>query len=614
MFLNLLNRLFRDSTQGRVSERARARELARAIELQISGAVGPAEDVLRQLLLRLPRDEDVLHLLGSLLIQQQRPAEAVAVLREVITLQPDSADAHFNLGTACSALGQFASAARHFVRAAALRPGFAAAHLALGNALKAAKEPDAAEDAYRKALSLDPQSAEAFYNLGNLCLQLARGNEAVDCYRRAVELRPSFAAAHSDYVYALNFVPGVTPEMVFNAHRAWAQQHAEPMTAAAAPIEGDFSPERPLRIGYVSPNFRDHAVSYFFESVLVRHDRHAFHTVCYSDVLRGDAVTERLKQAAGSWRDCAADSDDRLAERIRADRIDILVDLTGHTERHRLQMFARRAAPVQITWNGYANTTGMSAMDYRISDPVVDPTGMTDHLHSERLLRLPEVYMVYCPPTNAPPVGDLSAARDGRVTFGSMNALSKISAPVIELWGRILTALPEARLLLVAVPSGRTRERIARLFAAQGVASTRLEMHDRLPQREFLDMHNRIDIALDPFPFSGTTTTCQSLWMGAPVITLAGRVHAARVTTGMLTSVGLAELVANSEDEYVNIATRLARNIGKMAELRSGMRQRMLNSPLTDAVRFALHLENAYRTVWKDRCGRQAQSTKAQTS
>jgi predicted O-linked N-acetylglucosamine transferase (SPINDLY family) len=222
--------------------------------------------------------------------------------------------------------------------------------------------------------------------------------------------------------------------------------------------------------------------------------------------------------------------------------------------------------------------------------------------------------MVYCPPVDAPHIGELPAARDGRVTFGSMNALSKISAPVIQLWGRILTALPDARLLLVAVPGGRTRERIARLFAAEGVVSTRLEMHDRLPQREFLDMHNRIDIALDPFPFSGTTTTCQSLWMGAPVITLAGRVHAARVTTGMLTSIGLAELVANGDDEYVNIATRLARNIGKVAELRSGMRQRMLNSPLTDAVRFTLHLENAYRTVWKDRCGRQAQSTKAQTS
>jgi predicted O-linked N-acetylglucosamine transferase (SPINDLY family) len=230
------------------------------------------------------------------------------------------------------------------------------------------------------------------------------------------------------------------------------------------------------------------------------------------------------------------------------------------------------------------------------------------------LLRLPEVYMVYGPPTDAPEVGDLPAVRNGFPTFGSMNALSKISAPVVDLWSRILRGLPEARLLLVAVPDGRTRERISGLFAAQGVASTRLEMHDRLPQREFLDMHNRIDIALDPFPFSGTTTTCQSLWMGTPVITLAGRVHAARVTTGMLTSIGLAELVANSEDEYVNIATRLARNIGKMAELRGGMRQRMLDSPLTDAARFTLHLENAYRTVWKDRCGRQAQSTKAQPS
>lgn len=614
MFLNLLGRLFGRGPQGLDTERVRQQQIARAIELQQSGEFGAAEAVLRQLLSQRPGDGDVLHLLGSFLMQQGRHAEAAALLAEVVAVQPDSAEAHFNLASACSNLGKFRNAAIHFARAAELRRGFAEAHLGLGNALKAANEPDAAEDAYRNALRLNPQSAEAFYNLGNLCHQLGRGDEAIDCYRHAIELRPTFVAAHCNYVYALNFVPGPTAEQIFAAHREWAQQHAESLTETAPAVVSDYSPERPLRIGYVSPNFRDHAVSYFFESVLVRHDRRVFHTVCYSDVLRGDAVTERLKQAAGSWRDCAGDSDDRLAERIRADRIDILVDLTGHTERNRLLMFARRPAPVQITWNGYANTTGMSAMDFRISDAVVDPPGRTDHLHSEKLLRLPEVYMVYCPPADAPPVGVLPAVRDGRVTFGSMNALSKISAPVVQLWGRILTALPEARLLLVAVPGGRTRERITGLFAAQGIASTRLEMHDRLPQREFLDLHNRIDIALDPFPFSGTTTTCQSLWMGVPVITLAGRVHAARVTTGMLTSIGLTEIVAGSEDEYVNIATRLAQNIGKMAELRSGLRQRMLNSSLTDAARFTRHLEDAYRTVWKDRCGRQAQSTKAETS
>jgi len=614
MFLNLLSRLFRRESHGRIQEDEWRRQIARAIELQKSSDFCAAEQLLRRMLLQRPRDGDALHLLGSVVMRQGRHAEAVTLLHEVIALQPKAMEAHFNLGTACLNLGQFQRAADHFAKAAELRPEFAEAFLGLGNALKAANAPDAAEDAYRHALRLNPQSAETFYNLGNLCHQLGRSDDAVECYRRAFELQPAFVTAHSNYVYALNFVPGPTPDEVFAAHLEWARRHAEPLTLAAPGFDCDASPDRPLRIGYVSPNFREHAVSYFFESVLARHDRRLFHAVCYSDVLRDDTVTARLKQSAASWRDCAGDSDERLAQRIRADQIDILVDLTGHTERNRLQLFARRPAPVQITWNGYANTTGMSAMDFRISDPVVDPPGMTERFHSEQLLRLPDVYMVYCPPADAPPVGELPAARGGPVTFGSMNALSKLSEPVVKLWARILQALPEAGLLLVTVPAGRTRERIQGLFAAQGIDAARLEMHDRLPQQEFLRLHNRIDIALDPFPFSGTTTTCQSLWMGVPVITLAGRVHASRVTTGMLTSIGLIELVAGSEDEYVNIATRLAANIGKMAELRVGLRQRMLNSPLTDAGRFTLNLENAYRTVWKDWCGRQAQSTKAETS
>ena len=614
MFLNLLSRLFRRQSHGRIQDDDWRRQIARAIELQNSADFGAAEQLLRRMLLQLPRDADALHLLASVVMRQGRHAEAVTLLNEVVALQPQVMEAHFNLGTACLNLGQFQRAADHFARAVELRPEFAEAFLGLGNALKAANKPDAAEDAYRNALRLNPQSAETFYNLGNLCHQLGRSGEAVECYQHAFELQPAFVAAHSNYVYALNFVQGPTAEEVFSAHLEWARQHAEPLTMAAPKNACDASPDRPLRIGYVSPNFREHAVSYFFESVLARHDRHQFHTVCYSDVLREDTVTARLKQEAASWRDCAGDSDERLAQRIRADQIDILVDLTGHTERNRLQLFARRPSPVQITWNGYANTTGMSAMDFRISDPVVDPPGMTERFHSEQLLRLPDVYMVYCPPADAPPVGELPAARGGPVTFGSMNALSKLSEPVVQLWARILQALPECRLLLVTVPAGRARERIQGLFGAQGIDAVRLEMHDRLPQQEFLRLHNRIDIALDPFPFSGTTTTCQSLWMGVPVITLAGRVHASRVTTGMLTSIGLTELVAGSEDEYVNIATRLAANIGKMAELRGGLRQRMLNSPLTDSGRFTLNLENAYRTVWKDWCGRQAQSTKAETS
>jgi predicted O-linked N-acetylglucosamine transferase (SPINDLY family) len=361
---------------------------------------------------------------------------------------------------------------------------------------------------------------------------------------------------------------------------------------------------RRLRVAYVSPNFRDHAVTYFLESILECHDRERFHVICYSDVVREDEYTRRLKQSCAQWIDSSHLGDDELAETIRRDAVDILVDLSGHTERNRLLVFARKPAPLQVTWNGYANTTGMSAMDYRISDFVADPPGMTDHLHTEKLIRLPDIYMVFRPPQDSPAVNDLPAAKSGHVTFGSFNALPKITPRVISIWSRILLSVGNSRLLLAAVPAGRTRERILETFSADGIDASRIEIHDKLPTYEFLALHRRADIALDPFPFSGTTTTCHTLWMGLPIVTLEGRSHVSRTTTAMLTAMDLASLVAGSEDEYVTLAASLASDTERMAGMRQTMRARMLNSPLTDGRRFAPHLERAYREIWTTWCTR----------
>jgi len=586
-------------------------QLGAALSKQQRGLVADAEAAYRAALTETPGDADVLHLLASNLMLQGRNAEAVALLERVIALQPQCVEAYYNLAGALNALGQYPQAVLRLERVLALRPDFAEAWNNLGNTLKAAGRLDEAERSYRRALELRPAFAEAVYNLGNLLHLGGRVAEAIECYRSAFTLQPSFVTAHSNYVYALNFDPGWEPDRVFEEHLAWARVHAEPWRTRSSAPANEASPDRRLRLGYVSPNFRNHAAAYFFEPVLACHDTQRFQVYCYSDVIQADAYTARLKRYGAEWRECAQLADDALAERIRQDQIDILVDLTGHTERHRLLVFARQPAPVQVTWNGYANTTGMSAMDYRITDALADPPGMTEHLHTETLIRMPDIYMVFRPPDDSPAVNDLPAALSGRVTFGSFNAVSKITPQVVHAWSRILLSVPGARLVVATVPAGSTRDRMAAMFAANGVDPSRLELCGRLPFPEFLALHNRADIALDAFPFSGTTTTCHSLWMGLPVVTLAGQSHVARVGVSMLTNVGLTGMIADSVEEYVTIAIELAQDLERLNTLRRGLRDRMLSSPLTDAGRFTRHLEDRLRQVWALWCSRQPATGKA---
>jgi predicted O-linked N-acetylglucosamine transferase (SPINDLY family) len=600
---SLLGQLFRPRRETAREAGPMEEQLRAALGHQQSGRLAEAETIYRALLGAVPPHADVMHLLASNLMLQRRHHEAVALLERVTSLQPQSAEVCYNLGGALNALGKYERAAQCFEKALDLRPDFAEALSSLGNTLTAAGRLDEAELSYRRALGLRPDFAEAVYNLGNLLHLGGRLAEAIDCYRRAFTLRPSFVAAHSNYVYALNFDPGYEPQRVFEEHLQWARSHAEPLRRFIPHHANEAVPGRRLRIGYVSPNFRNHAAAYFFEPVLACHDARQFQIFCYSDVLQADEYTARLRQFSSEWRECAHLTDEELAEQILRDRIDILVDLTGHTKRNRLLVFARKPAPIQVTWNGYANTTGMSAMDYRITDALADPPGMTEHLHTEQLIRMPDIYMVFRPPDDSPAVNNLPAAQSGRLIFGSFNALSKLTPQVVQAWSRILSAVPGARLLLATLPAGRTRERVCGMFAAHGVESSRLELHGRLPLREFLALHHQADIALDPFPFGGTTTTCHSLWMGLPVVTLAGKSHVSRVGVSMLTNIGLTGMIARSVDDYVNIATGLAGDLGSLRALRDGLRDRMLSSPLTDAGRFTRHLEERFRQIWTTWCG-----------
>jgi predicted O-linked N-acetylglucosamine transferase (SPINDLY family) len=577
-------------------------ELGRALNQQALGDLHGAERVYRSILAEHPEHASALHLLGHVLTLQAKTAEAVSVLTRAAELAPDDADVSFNLGCALHREGQRGAAERAFRRAVDLRPGFVAAWLSLAGAMTDAHDLDAAEDCFQRALELDPGFAEAHYNYGNLLHREGRIAEALSHYRSALSLKPDFMRAHSNLVYALNFSSEHSPQVVFNEHREWARVHAEPLTRAVIPHSNPRTSGRRLRVGYVSPNFRDHAVTYFFESTLRHHDPGRIAAYCYSDVEHPDAYTERLQRAAHAWRDIAGQDDQSVAELVRGDAIDILVDLTGHTDNHRLLMFARRPAPVQVTWNGYANTTGMLAIDYRISDASADPPGMTENLHTEKLIRLPEIYMAFTPPAASPEVSAAPVLTAGHITLGSFNALSKVTDRVIKVWSEILHRLPESRLLIFTVPAGRTRDRIIGEFAEHGIAHTRVKLIPRLPLAEFLEAHARVDIALDPFPFSGTTTTCQTLWMGVPVITLAGKSHVSRVGVTMLNSVGLAQCVAESESDYVTRAIALAADRVRLQELRHGLREQMARSPLANGARLTRFLEDAYVKMWEDYC------------
>lgn len=361
-------------------------------------------------------------------------------------------------------------------------------------------------------------------------------------------------------------------------------------------------PERRLRIGYVSGDFRHHSVAQFFEPVLARHDRGGFEIFCYYNLFRVDDTTERLRRRADCWREITSLSDEAVADLVGRDGIDILVDLSGHTKYNRLLAFARKPAPVQAAWLGYLNTTGLDAIDYRITDRHASPEGLLDAFHSERLLRLPDSQWCYRPPLDCPEVTDPPTMHGGPVTFGAFSGLAKIGPQVVALWCRLLERLPDARLLVAGLGLGSIRDEYLSRFASRGVAPERVDLREFQSFWDYLAMHEAADVMLDTFPYTGGTTTCHALWMGVPVVTLVGDSAPSRGGASLLKAVGLDELVVDTPLQYLDTASSLAGDPERLATLRSGMRARMLASPLMDASRFTHHLEQAYRAMWRRWC------------
>jgi predicted O-linked N-acetylglucosamine transferase (SPINDLY family)/predicted SAM-dependent methyltransferase len=550
--------------------------------------------------------------LGNTLEKMGRVKDAEKCHVAALQLQPDYSVAHYNLGSLFLAQGRLDEAVGPLQEAIRLDPAFSEAHNNLGNVFRRQGKLEDAKQCFSEAIRLKPRSLNAVNNLGNVLKDQGRLEEAEAAYSRVLAKDPASAKAHSNLLFCLNYRSGLAKKLVFEEHQRWANVHASPRAVERVTHANSPEPDRRLKIGYVSPNFYRHSVAYFIEPVLSCHDRDRFQVICYSDVSQADAVTERFADLADKWRDTHGMDDGKLAELIRDDSVDILVDLAGHTGNNRLLVFARKPSPVQVTYLGYPNTTGVPEIDYRITDGWADPPDGSDPYHSEKLVRLPNGFLCYQPAMDGLDVSSLPAFKTGKVTFGSFNNLSKVTEEVIALWAQILKRVPSASLLIKsrALADHATCRDLRGNFANHGIAENRIELIGPIPSfSEHMALYNKIDIGLDPFPYNGTTTTCEALWMGVPVVVLAGDRHASRVGVSLLSNIGQGDLITETFDDYVDRAVRLADDVNKLGTLRKKLRNMMLRSKLTDRKRFTCSLEDAYREMWKNWCQKSTPSS-----
>ena len=538
--------------------------------------------------------------LGNSLAQVGRGAEALNCFREALRRRPGFADAHLNLGNLFKQRGLADDAMFCFNEALRHKPAFPQAHNNLAVVLTERGRHAEAIAELATALALAPDFAEAHNNLGNIYKNEGRLEQAIASFARAVELRPDFTGAHSNLLFTLNFVDGLDPMRLSDLHRDWARHHA------AGLVRDDHAnvrePGRRLKVAYVSPDLRAHACAFFVEPLLRHHDRAVVEVYAYAEVAQPDAVTARLRALTDVWRSTVGLSDAQVAALIRADGIDVLVDLAGHTANGRLLALARKPAPVQVEYLGYPATTGLEAMDWRLTDAVAEPEGQSEAYYTERLYRLPHSLWCYQPFTDMGEVSGLPAQTRGAVTFGSFNNYAKVGPRVVALWASVLEAVPGARLVMITVPAGEAQASLWQRFEALGVARERVVLHDRLDRQGYVSLFGEVDVALDPFPCNGGTTTCDALWMGLPVVALRGETFLSRASLSVLSASGLAEFAAADEAGYVALCRSLAGDLPALAALRAGLRARLANSPLLDAPGFARDIEAAYRELWRQWC------------
>jgi protein O-GlcNAc transferase len=540
--------------------------------------------------------------LGHALTDKGQFEEAIAAISRAIALRPAYPEAYMHLGNALKGNGQLDEAVAAFRRAIALKPDFAEAYSNLGDALRDLIHPDEAITAYRQALDLNPQLAETHNNLGNALRDKAQLDKALAEYRRAIAINPKIAQAHSNLIYAMHFDPDVDPKSIAEENRRYGDQFGEPLRKFIPKHANDRDPNRRLRIGYVSPDLRNHVVAWNILPLFERRDREKFEIIGYAQIRRPDETTRRLEKSADHWRNIVGLSHEQVAEQIRADKIDILVDLAVHTANSCLLIFARKPAPVQVTFCGYPGSTGLSAVDYRLSDPYLDPVGMDESIYTEKTFRLPDSVWCYDPlDAREIPVNPLPALLTGVVTFGCLNSFAKINDPLLASWAQIMRHVENSRLLLLS-PPGSHRQRTLQFFRTEGIDPDRIEIVGYQSRRAYFELYHRVDLGLDPFPWNGHSTSLDSYWMGVPVVSRLGQTAVSRAGWCQLSNLGLSELAGKSFEEYVQIATKLAGDLPRLQQLRATLRQQMEKSPLMDAPRFARNIEAAYRRMWQTWC------------
>jgi protein O-GlcNAc transferase len=614
--------------------------LAEATQLALgyhqAGQLEQAEQVYRQILSQNPQHSDTLHVLGVIAYQQGNFDVALPLIQQAITLHPEEAHYYNNLGLVLKAQGRDEEAIQAFQKALAFNPHFADVlynlgslmmeqgklenacqyfekaltmkpeHLDTLNSLGVAHMEqghlDAALHYYQEVLKIQPDHLHALNNMGNALRYQGWVKEALVFFEQASTIEPHYQTAHHNFNFVQQYLPDITLAKLHATHIHWNNCCAVPLKKYWGDYTNQRSADKRLVLGFVSGDFRQHSVASFTMHVFEQLAQHC-DLICYANQPECDDETSRFQQAASQWWEVNRWSDQQLAQRIRDDKVDILFDLSGHTARNRLNMFAQKPAPIQIAWVGYTATTGLEAMDYIISDPYLIPVEAEPY-YQEQVIRLPHCSICYEPPSTAPDISPLPALQNRYITFASFNILTKLNPIVIATWTEILKALPESQLLIKArgLNCPGTRQRYLDLFQAHGVASNRILCQAPSKYAEFLTYYQQVDIQLDPFPFSGGTTTMESLWMGVPVITLPGETFASRQSMRNLSNIGLTDFIAQDTQHYVKIAVDWASRIEKLAEIRMQLRSKVQQSPLSDAPRFTQDLLQELRGIWTHWC------------
>jgi predicted O-linked N-acetylglucosamine transferase (SPINDLY family) len=559
----------------------------------------------------------------NLLISRLSLSEALPHAHQLINQLPNDAEAFCIFGRVASGLSMLYDAEIAFARAVELEPTSALYLNELGTVQQSLLKTQEAGDSWRKAIDCDPNFSWPYNNLAGVLKDIGRLDESIEVFRRGLEINPKEHSVRSNMLLSMHYSTTLDQATIFHEHRLWEESVRlfNPEWKTQPIVNVDRNPSRVLRIGYVSGDFRSHSVADFLEALWKQHrsprsiaarlasDAPEFELYAYSDVVFSDNVTKSLRGYVDVWRDIPSVPFESVAEQIRADRIDILIDLAGHSANNRMPLFAIKSAPIQMSWLGYPDTTGLSTVDYRFTDFLADPPGMTEQFFIEQLIRLPHGFLCYHPTEGCPEPGPLPCDSSSKITLGCFNNFAKLNRPLIRLWKRLLDAIPEANLLLKATILGKgfARDVMSDYFADAGLDPHRVELIGAEPDFfSHIAHYRKVDIALDTFPYHGTTTTCEALWMGVPVVTLLGKVHTSRVGASVLNHAGLPELITETEDDYIQTVVDLARNKDRLRELRQTLRNRLTSSPLLDAPRFARDFESALRNIWIRYCEEKA--------